>query len=141
MEFFPSADLAPPNGETWQQFYRRVGRAWEELAPLAAGLDGHLALVSHALVCYSLARNQLQLPADEVASYALGNTAVTIVEPHPPWQVLRYNCCEHLDRPALPPAGDRGYVWSRATKRNGIVSSFTIMRRQELICAPRMSPK
>ena len=103
-------DLEPANGESWPQFHARVAEAWQALAPLAATMDGHLALVSHGLVCYSLALHQLQLPAGESATYALGNTAVTIVEPHPPWQVLRYNCCEHLDSPALTPAGKSGYI-------------------------------
>ena len=46
---------APPNGETWEVFHARVTRAWAMVEEAAAATDGHLAVVTHGLVCRSLA--------------------------------------------------------------------------------------
>src|SRR5580700_1390118 len=54
---------APPNGETWEVFHARVDRAWALVQARAAATDGHLAVVTHGLVCRSLAARHLLLPA------------------------------------------------------------------------------
>src|SRR5207302_436717 len=59
-------DYAPPNGETWEAFHARVDQAWARVQDLAAGIDGHLAVVTHGLVCRSLAAPHLALPHGEV---------------------------------------------------------------------------
>src|SRR6266446_2538195 len=48
-------DYAPPNGETWEVFHARVDRAWALVQASAAATPGHLAVVTHGLVCRSLA--------------------------------------------------------------------------------------
>jgi len=90
-------DYAPPNGETWEAFHARVDRAWALVQDTAARTEGHLAVVTHGLVCRSLAARHLMLPPGEVAPTAWGNTALTIIECPAPWQVRLLNCIAHLD--------------------------------------------
>ena len=88
---------APPGGETWEAFHARVDRAWAAVQAVAARTRGHLAVVTHGLVCRSLAERHLALPPGIVAPERWENTAVTIVEPLAPWRVERLNCIAHLD--------------------------------------------
>jgi probable phosphoglycerate mutase len=90
-------DYAPPNGETWEAFHARVDRAWALVQDTAARTEGHLAVVTHGLVCRSLAARHLVLPAGEAAPDAWGNTALTIIDHPAPWQVRLLNCIAHLD--------------------------------------------
>jgi probable phosphoglycerate mutase len=97
----------PPNGESWEVFHARVDSAWARVrqAALAAG-DGHLAVVTHGLVCRSLAARHLSLPDGAVVPERWPNTSVTIVDARAPWRVELLNCCAHLDdMPAAPAAG------------------------------------
>ena len=87
---------APPNGETWEVFHARVDRAWERMRDVAAATDGHLAVVTHGLVCKSLAGRHLALPAGEGVPERWENTSVTIVDAAAPWRVSLLNCCAHL---------------------------------------------
>jgi probable phosphoglycerate mutase len=92
-------DYAPPGGETWAAFHARVDRAWERILAAVASPGGELAVVTHGLVCLSLASRKLSVPdgaALELTGFA--NTSVTIVEAVPPWRVARLNCTEHLER-------------------------------------------
>ena len=91
-------DYAPPGGETWAAFHARVDRAWERIRAVAAEPGGELAVVTHGLVCLSLATRRLAVPDDvplELTGFA--NASVTIVEAAPPWRVTRLNCTEHLE--------------------------------------------
>ena len=90
-------DYAPPNGETWEAFHARVDQAWARVQDLAAGIDGHLAVVTHGLVCRSLAARHLALPDGEVVPLRWENTSLTIVECPSPWRVRLLNCVAHLD--------------------------------------------
>jgi probable phosphoglycerate mutase len=90
-------DYAPPNGETWEMFHARVDRAWALVRQIAAATDGHLAVVTHGLVCRSLAARHLRLPAGEDVPERWENTALTIVEGEAPWRVRLLNCAAHLD--------------------------------------------
>jgi len=95
---------APPNGETWEVFHARVDRAWE-VVRAAVGPDAvHLAVVTHGLVCRSLAARHLLLPEGAVVPERWENTAVTVVDVPAPWRVRRLNCIAHLDGLAAPPA-------------------------------------
>src|SRR6266478_7177219 len=59
-------DYAPPNGETWPMFHERVDRAWTRVQELAASTTrGSLAVVTHGLVCRSLAARHLILADGE----------------------------------------------------------------------------
>ncbi len=90
-------DLEPPNGESWAAFHARIDRAWEAVVDRLATTSGYLVVVTHGLVCYSLAARHLQLPAGQAAAMNFRNTSVTEVLPHSPWQVTRLNCTAHLD--------------------------------------------
>jgi len=89
-------DYAPPGGETWEVFHARVDRAWALVQATAAATDGHLAVVTHGLVCRSLAARHLVLPAGETAPERWENTAVTIALGPAPWRVSLMNCVAHL---------------------------------------------
>ncbi|MEZ5592044.1 MAG: histidine phosphatase family protein [Gammaproteobacteria bacterium] len=90
-------ELAPPNGETWPMFHRRVDQAWAMMQAAAAEADGDVAIVTHGMVCFSLALRHLQTPENYQATPTFGNTSITQVEPAPPWRALLINCCAHLD--------------------------------------------
>ena len=90
-------DYAPPNGETWDVFHARVDRAWTRVRDVAAATTGHLAVVTHGLVCKSLAARHLALPDGEGVPERWENTSVTIVDARAPWRVSLLNCCAHLD--------------------------------------------
>jgi broad specificity phosphatase PhoE len=95
-------DYAPPGGEDWATFHGRVGRAWARIREAAAGTRGHLAVVTHGLVCFSLVRNHFTLPPGEGVPLRFGNTALTLVDAAPPWMVRRLNCTAHLEGGDVP---------------------------------------
>ena len=101
-------DYAPPNGETWAVFHARVDRAWARVQALAEATEGHLAIVTHGLVCRSLAARHLILPDGETVPLRWENTPVTIVEWPPPWRVRLLNCIAHLDDADAVPRADSG---------------------------------
>ena len=97
-------DYAPPNGETWPVFHARVDGAWERVKALAATTDGNLAVVTHGLVCRSLAGRHLRLPEGVIVPERWENASVTIVECPQPWRVTLLNCVAHLDDLDATPA-------------------------------------
>jgi probable phosphoglycerate mutase len=97
-------DYAPPCGETWPVFHARVDRAWQRMQQLAAATDGHLAVVTHGLVCRSLAGRHLGLPDGAVVPERWENASVTVVECPAPWRVRLLNCVAHLDDLETPSA-------------------------------------
>jgi probable phosphoglycerate mutase len=103
-------DYAPPNGETWLAFHARVDRAWARLRELAAAADGHLAVVTHGLVCRSLAARHLILAAGATVPQRWENTSLTIVDSPAPWRVRLLNCIAHLDDLDTSPPTDTGAV-------------------------------
>jgi probable phosphoglycerate mutase len=90
-------DYAPPNGESWPVFHARVDLAWVRVREVAAASQGHLAVVTHGLVCKSLAGRYLALPDGEGVPERWENTSVTIVDAAAPWRVRLLNCSAHLD--------------------------------------------
>ena len=91
-------DYAPPNGESWPVFHARVDQAWSRVQQHAATTTGgHLAVVTHGLVCRSLATRHLTLPSGQVAPERWENTSVTIIDHPAPWRVRLLNCIAHLD--------------------------------------------
>ncbi|MBI2207651.1 MAG: histidine phosphatase family protein [Candidatus Rokubacteria bacterium] len=88
---------APPNGETWDAFHARVDRAWARVQDVAASTDGHLAVVTHGLVCRSLASRHLTLPDGHVVPERWENASLTIIDGQAPWRVELLHCCAHLD--------------------------------------------
>ena len=102
-------DYAPPNGETWPMFHERVDRAWAKVQELAAATsDGSLAVVTHGLVCRSLAARHLILGDGVVAPERWENASLTIVDWPAPWRVRLLNCVAHLDGLDAPPHADSG---------------------------------
>ena len=103
-------DYAPPNGETWKVFHARVDRAWALVQEAAAAAGGHLAVVTHGLVCRSLAARHLILPDGQQPPQAWQNTALTVIDYPAPWRVRLLNCIAHLDDLATRPLEDSGAV-------------------------------
>jgi 2,3-bisphosphoglycerate-dependent phosphoglycerate mutase len=103
-------DYAPPGGETWEVFHARVDAAWALVRRTAAATTGHLAVVTHGLVCRSLAARHLRLSAGEEVPERWENTAVTIVEAEVPWRVLLLNSIAHLDDGVVTPLPQSGPV-------------------------------
>ncbi|HXJ81758.1 MAG TPA: histidine phosphatase family protein [Candidatus Methylomirabilis sp.] len=99
-------DYVPPNGESWEAFHERVDRAWAVVREVAASTGGHLAVVTHGLVCRSLAARHLALPAGTEVPVRWENTSLTIAEARAPWHVRVLNSITHLDDlRATPPEG------------------------------------
>jgi broad specificity phosphatase PhoE len=71
---------------------------------LAATTDGNLAVVTHGLVCRSLAARHLCLPDGAEVPERWENTSVTTVDCPAPWRVTRLNCVAHLDDLDAPAA-------------------------------------
>ena len=103
-------DFAPSNGETWDVFHARVDRAWETVRALAAGTSGTLAVVTHGLVCRSLAGRHLSLAEGMVVPERWENTSLTVVEGVAPWRVSLLNCVAHLDGTDSAPRRDSAPV-------------------------------
>jgi len=103
-------DYAPPNGETWPVFHARVDRAWARVQELAAATRGDLAVVTHGLVCRSLAARHLILPGGEAVPERWENTSLTIIDCPAPWRVRLLNCVVHLDGHDPAPLADSGAV-------------------------------
>ena len=103
-------NYAPPHGETWEAFDARVDRAWVLIQEAAATAGGHLAVVTHGLVCRRLAARHLSLPDGQDVPERWENTGVTIIDHSAPWRVRLLNCAAHLDDLALRPSPDAGVV-------------------------------
>jgi probable phosphoglycerate mutase len=103
-------DYAPPNGETWDVFHARVDQAWARVQELADATRGHLAIVTHGLVCRSLAARRLILSDGVTAPERWENTSLTIVEHPAPWRVRLLNCIAHLDGLDAGPRSETGAV-------------------------------
>ncbi len=90
-------DYAPPNGETWEIFHARVDRAWVLVQQHAGTAGGHLAVVTHGLVCRSLAARHLLLPEGLTAPERWENAGLTLIDHPAPWRVRLLNSIAHLD--------------------------------------------
>jgi broad specificity phosphatase PhoE len=64
---------------------------------LAAEIDGNLAVVTHGLVCRSLAARHLVLADGSLVPERWENTSLTIIDCPAPWRVRVLNCIAHLD--------------------------------------------
>lgn len=90
-------DFVPPGGESWQALHQRADVAWESICKRAASLDGALAIVTHGLVCHSLASRRFQLEAALPEVGGFGNTSLTRINPAPPHEVSLLGCTIHLN--------------------------------------------
>jgi probable phosphoglycerate mutase len=103
-------DYAPPNGETWSEFHARVDWAWARVQEVLTETGGDLAVVTHGLVCRSLAARHLRLPGAATVPERWENTSVTIVDCPAPWRVCLLNCVAHLQDLDVVPLPDAGTV-------------------------------
>ena len=103
-------DYAPPNGERWPVFHARVDRAWARVQELATATDGHLAVVTHGLVCRSLAGRHLVLSDGASVPERWENTSLTVVDGPAPWHVRLLNCIAHLEDLDAASLADSGAV-------------------------------
>ena len=97
-------DYAPSNGETWEMFHARVDQAWERIQAMAASTAGTLAVVTHGLVCRSIAARHVRLADGMLVPEKWENTSVTIVDAQTPWRVSMLNDIAHLENPELRPS-------------------------------------
>lgn len=98
LDFDPFAeDYHPPGGESWAMFHDRVEQAWQEMQSFAAGHDGDVAVVSHALVCRRIAEHHAPLAGGvDPLDASWGNTCVTVID-GPPWRITLLACTAHID--------------------------------------------
>lgn len=90
--------FAPPGGESWEMFDRRVDAAWAEVVEHAATLNGDIAIVTHGLVLRSLFSRTLDVSGHALeADIVVANTSVTTVDREPPWRVRELASIAHLD--------------------------------------------
>jgi len=105
----------PPEGESWETFYERVDRTWEEIERhwvdqySKPGDERHLVVVSHGLFLRSLIERlllspeELVLHGDENRQIVMPNTALTVVAPgaldagRPKHRLELIACIRHLD--------------------------------------------
>jgi broad specificity phosphatase PhoE len=105
----------PPEGESWEDFYRRVDRTWEEIERhwvdqySKPGDERHFAIVSHGLFLRSLierlllSEEELARFGDENRQIVMPNTALSVVASTPsdsgrPIHRLELiGCIRHLD--------------------------------------------
>ncbi|MEE9608775.1 MAG: histidine phosphatase family protein [Myxococcota bacterium] len=92
-----AADYVPPRGESWEVFHARVDAAWARVAEVAERTAGNLAVVTHGLVCYSLALHRLVLPRGEAPRMSFANASLTVVESAQSGRVQLLDCTAHLE--------------------------------------------
>ena len=97
-------DYEPPEGESWAAFDARVGDAWRLMLERARDLSGNLVVVTHGLVCRSLAQQFLSLPVG-TAPDRFGNTSLTTIGKAAPYRVELLNCTAHLEGDAADDSG------------------------------------
>jgi probable phosphoglycerate mutase len=90
-------DFAPPGGESWEAFHERVDTAWARVRAVAGATTGNVAVVTHGLVCYSLALRHLALPGGAQADLRMPNTGLCLIESSPPFRVSAWGCTAHLE--------------------------------------------
>jgi probable phosphoglycerate mutase len=92
-------DYLPPGGEGWDVFHARVAEAWARIIAAAGATPGHVAVVTHGLVCYSLLARHLTPPPGTVAGMRWANASLTVVDGAPPWRVRLLDDTAHLAEP------------------------------------------
>ena len=93
-------DYAPPAGESVPAFEARVGDAWAAVRAAVAGASGPIAVVTHGLVCRTIARDHLTAASGiDVAAARWANACMTeiVSVPGGGWLIARLACAAHLD--------------------------------------------
>jgi broad specificity phosphatase PhoE len=89
-----AADYVPPGGESWEAFYARVAAAWERVVAAARAGSGHLAVVTHGLVCHAFVDRHARCA--ELVPLRWHNASLTEIDAGPPWTARLVNCVAHL---------------------------------------------
>ena len=87
----------PPGGESWETFYERAERSWQAVRASADATRGHLAVVTHGLICHAYVARHATLPDGEEAVFGFANTSLTVIEDTAPFRIELLNCSAHLD--------------------------------------------
>lgn len=87
----------PPGGESWDAFHARTDVAFAAVERYAARASGHVAVVTHGLVCRAFVARNLGVGEDAVPAGWV-NTSLTIID-GPPWKLRLLNCSAHLESP------------------------------------------
>jgi broad specificity phosphatase PhoE len=95
-DFF-NHNYAPPNGETHQQFARRVSHAWDFILNTYDNVEGNLVVMTHGLVLRELVEQYLHLDANVLQLSDFQNTCITEVSGEDKKTVLRWCDALHLD--------------------------------------------
>jgi broad specificity phosphatase PhoE len=95
LDFF-AEDYFPPNGESMDEFNKRVADAWQQVRVIAAETQGSLAVVTHGLVCRSLVANHLRLPRGMLLPDKWRNTSLSEFSNDAPHNILSLNNADHL---------------------------------------------
>lgn len=97
---------APPNGETWEEFYERVALVFELVIRTAGTQNRTLAVVSHGLVIREMIRRHLS--SESTVPERLENTSVTIFDKQPPYAVSLLASAQHIQGLSDNPTTDGG---------------------------------
>jgi probable phosphoglycerate mutase len=89
--FAPS--YVPPGGESVEAFHRRIAQAFALIVERRRALSGPLVVVTHGLVCAAILANHSPGAA---LPERFDNTAVTLLDPLPPFTARLVNCTQHL---------------------------------------------
>jgi broad specificity phosphatase PhoE len=94
---FYGPDHDPPGGETWDVFRERVASAWAHIGTSAGAGTAKVAVVTHGLVCRTLAEFHLGHPAGTAPPDWFPNASVSHIDPMPPWTLRLAASVEHLE--------------------------------------------
>ncbi|MEZ5740503.1 MAG: histidine phosphatase family protein [Burkholderiaceae bacterium] len=86
----------PPNGESHEQFHTRVNDAFGWLLSQYRQGNGRLAVFTHGLVLGRLIGHHVTIPEGATMIERMDNTAVTEIDPQPPYRVSLLACSRHL---------------------------------------------
>ena len=92
---FDSDEFEPPGGESQPVFRKRVTMAWHALQENLTQAERSIAIVTHGLVCRTLAQNHLTW-SEHSAPPRFSNTSITVIGGAAPWHVLQGPTDDHL---------------------------------------------
>ena len=87
----------PPGGESWEVFHERAERSWQAVRAAADETEGHLAVVTHGLICRAYVAHHARLPDGDEPIFSFANTSLTVIDDSPPFRIELLNCSAHLD--------------------------------------------
>ena len=89
---------APPEGESIAVFDARVDTEWSEVVELANAVEGDTAVVTHGLVCRSIAEGLVGNERGvETVPAMWDNTAFAVLEPGERWWISGHAGTPHLE--------------------------------------------